>query len=96
MTQKITEEEVRYVAKLSRLDLNDREEVHFTKQLNQILDYMEKLNQLDTSNIAPTSHAVPLQNVLRPDEPRPSLSREKVLENAPQSDGVSFVVPKVF
>jgi aspartyl-tRNA(Asn)/glutamyl-tRNA(Gln) amidotransferase subunit C len=95
MDERITREEVRHVARLGRLELNEQEEKHFTEQMNQILSYMEKLNELDTTDILPMSHAVPLQNVFRPDEVKPSLSREKALENAPQSDQVSFVVPKV-
>jgi aspartyl-tRNA(Asn)/glutamyl-tRNA(Gln) amidotransferase subunit C len=95
MSEKITREEVRHVARLGRLDLDEQEEKHFTEQLNQILSYMEKLNELDTSDIPPMTHAVPLHNVYRPDEVRPSLNRERALDNAPQSDEVNFVVPKV-
>lgn len=96
MSEKITREEVRHVAQLSRLDLDEHEETLFTEHMNQLLVYMEKLNELDTTDIPPTTHAAQLQNVFRTDEVRPSLDREKVLENAPQSDNVSFIVPKVF
>lgn len=95
MNEKITREEVRHVAKLSRLDLNEEEEKHFTDQLNQLLVYMEKLNELNTSDIPPTTHAAQLENVFRTDEVKPSLDRERALKNAPQSDGASFLVPRV-
>lgn len=96
MSEKITREEVRHVAQLSRLNLDEQQEKLFTEHMNHLLMYMEKLNELDTTNIPPTTHAAQLQNVFRSDEAQPSLDRDKVLENAPQSDGVSFIVPKVF
>jgi aspartyl-tRNA(Asn)/glutamyl-tRNA(Gln) amidotransferase subunit C len=95
MTEKISLGEVRHVAKLARLDLNEQEELRMTEQMNNILSYMETLGELDTKDIPATTHAVQLQNVFRPDETTPSLDRERVLENAPESDGVSFVVPKI-
>jgi aspartyl-tRNA(Asn)/glutamyl-tRNA(Gln) amidotransferase subunit C len=95
MKEKITQEEVRHVANLARLDLSDAEEARMTEQMNNILSYMEKLNELDTSGVPATTHAIQLQNVFRQDEAVPSLNREQALANAPQSDGVSFIVPKV-
>lgn len=95
MTDKITREEVRHVADLARLDLNPDEEVQMTQQLNAILDYMEKLNEVDTSQVEPTTHAVERANVFREDVVGPSLQRDSALANAPQTDGVHFVVPKV-
>ena len=95
MKEKISIEEVRHVAKLARLELAEQEEVRMTEQMNQILDYMDKLNELDTTNIPPTTHAIQLQNVFRPDEIREPMDREHVLANAPEDDGVSFIVPKV-
>ncbi|MCK8600392.1 Asp-tRNA(Asn)/Glu-tRNA(Gln) amidotransferase subunit GatC [Desulfoferrobacter suflitae] len=96
MREKITRSEIRHVAKLARLELQEEEERLMTDQMNNILSYMDKLNELDTSAVAPTTHAIRLQNVFRKDQVEPSLEREEVLANAPQSDGASFVVPKVF
>ena len=96
MREKISREEVRHVAKLARLELLEKEERLMTEQMNNILTYMDKLNELDTSRVEPTTHAIQLQNVFRQDEVEPSLERDEALQNAPQSDGASFVVPKVF
>ena len=96
MREKITRDEVRHVAKLARLQLLEDEERLMTEQMNNILAYMDKLNQLDTSEVEPTTHAIQLQNVFREDRVEPSLGRDEALANAPQSDGASFVVPKVF
>lgn len=96
MREKITRDEVRHVAKLARLELLEEEERLMTEQMNNILDYMDKLNELDTSQVEPTTHAIQLQNVFRQDKVEPSLERDEALANAPQSDGSSFVVPKVF
>jgi len=93
--EKISREEVRHVAALARLDLSEGEESRMTEQMNQILSYMEKLNELDTASVPATTHAIELKNVFREDETVESLERELALKNAPQSDGASFVVPKV-
>jgi aspartyl-tRNA(Asn)/glutamyl-tRNA(Gln) amidotransferase subunit C len=95
MADKITRDEIRHVARLARLELNEAEERQITEQLNAILGYMEKLNQLDTTDIAPMTHAIILHNVFREDGERVSLARDAALANAPASDGVSFIVPKV-
>lgn len=95
MGTKITREEVRHVAGLARLELSEAEEERMTGQMNGILEYMEKLNELDTAGIVPTTHAIQLQNVFRADVVKDSLDREKALANAPESDGVNFIVPKV-
>lgn len=95
MKEKITRDEVSRVAGLARLELTEREEVRMTEQMNQILSYMETLNELNTEGIPPATHAIELQNVFREDEVQPSLEREGTLANAPETDGVSFVVPKV-
>ena len=95
MKEKISRKEVRHVADLARLELADHEEALMTEQMNQILGYMDKLNELDTTNIPATTHAIQLQNVFRPDVENESLEREHALANAPESDGVSFIVPKV-
>ena len=95
MTEKISREEVRHVATLARLELTEGEEKRMTEQMNDILAYMDKLNELDTRNIPPTTHATQLENVFRPDVVTGSLDRQEALSNAPQNDGVHFVVPKV-
>jgi len=91
----ISIQEVEHVAKLARLDLSDQEKPLFTEQLNDILKYVEKLNELDTEHIEPTSHVIPVENVLREDELRPSLPIEKVMLNAPDEDEGQFRVPAV-
>lgn len=95
MEEKITREEVRHVAMLARLDLSEGEESRMTEHLNQILSYVEKLNELDTAYVSATTHAIELKNVFREDETAESLERGLALKNAPQSDGASFIVPKV-
>jgi aspartyl-tRNA(Asn)/glutamyl-tRNA(Gln) amidotransferase subunit C len=95
MREKITQNEVRHVARLAKLELLDQEEKLMTEQINDILSYMDKLNELDTANVLPTTHAIQLINIFRNDEVEPSLDREEALANAPQSDGSSFIVPKV-
>jgi aspartyl-tRNA(Asn)/glutamyl-tRNA(Gln) amidotransferase subunit C len=75
--------------------LTEREELLMTEQMNTILSYMDKLNELDTRDVPPTTHAIQLENVFRQDAAAPSVEREKALDNAPRSDGVHFVVPKV-
>lgn len=92
----ISKEEVYKVAELARLKLSEQEAEQFTSQLNDILEFANKLNELDTENVEPTSHVLPMINVLREDEVRPSLDREKVLENAPEHQDGMFRVPAVF
>jgi aspartyl-tRNA(Asn)/glutamyl-tRNA(Gln) amidotransferase subunit C len=95
MSEKITREEVRHVANLARLELTGADELALTGQMNSILSYMDKLNQLETAEVPPTTHAIQLENVFRADEVQPSLDRAEALANAPETDSVSFVVPKV-
>jgi aspartyl-tRNA(Asn)/glutamyl-tRNA(Gln) amidotransferase subunit C len=95
MNKKIDEAQVRKVAKLSRLDLTDAEVEEFTGQLSAILEYMEKMNELDTSGVEPLAHCLPLSNVFREDCVKESLGTEKALSNAPQRDGEFFKVPKI-
>jgi aspartyl-tRNA(Asn)/glutamyl-tRNA(Gln) amidotransferase subunit C len=90
-----TELDLQHVAHLARLNLTEEEEQKFGAQLGQILGYIAKLNELDVSQVEPTAHAVPLVNVTRPDEIRPSLSNEQALRNAPASANGLFVVPKI-
>jgi aspartyl-tRNA(Asn)/glutamyl-tRNA(Gln) amidotransferase subunit C len=87
--------DVKYVAHLARLALSPDEEMRLGAQLGQILGYIEKLRELDVTNVEPTAHAVPLVNVTRADEIRPSLSHEDALRNAPKKGGGLFVVPKI-
>ncbi len=87
--------DVKYVAHLARIALTDDEREKFGAQLSNILGYIEKLNQLDVSGIEPTAHAVPLVNVFRPDEVRPSLPNAEALRNAPASANGLFMVPKI-
>ncbi len=95
MSEKISREEVRHVAVLARLEQSESEEERMTGQMNQILGYMDKLNELDTTGVPATTHAIQLENVFRPDEVHPSLDRQEALANSPEADGTNFVVPKV-
>ncbi|KQL45104.1 Asp-tRNA(Asn)/Glu-tRNA(Gln) amidotransferase subunit GatC [Brevibacillus choshinensis] len=92
----ITRKEVEHVANLARLQLTEEEAERYTKDLNAILEFAAKLNELDTSNVAPTSHATDVKNVMREDVNRPSLPREEVLKNAPDHEEGQFKVPAVF
>ena len=89
----IDREQVLHVAKLARLKLTDEEVERMAGELSVILDSIEKIGELDLEGVEPTSHVVNLENVLREDVPRPSLSREKALENAPDSSDEGFRVP---
>ena len=91
----LTKPEVEHIAFLARLQLGPEEIDTITQQLNSILGYMEKLSELDTSGIEPTTHALHLSNAFREDRVIPSLDREDVLALAPEQGGSAFVVPKV-
>ena len=95
MKEKITRDEVRHVARLARLELTGQEEARLTDQMNQILCYMERLNELNTTDCPATTHAIQLHNVFRQDAVQASLDRAGALANAPDSDGACFRVPKV-
>ena len=86
--------DVKYVAHLARLALTPEEEQKLGAQLGHILGYIEKLKELDVTNVEPTAHAVPLVNVTRPDELRPSLSHDEAMRNAPAQSNGLFIVPK--
>jgi aspartyl-tRNA(Asn)/glutamyl-tRNA(Gln) amidotransferase subunit C len=90
-----TEIDVKYVAHLARLALTPEEEKKIGAQLGNILGYIEKLKELDVSQVEPTAHAVPMTNVTRPDEIRPSLTNEEALRNAPAQANGLFLVPKI-
>ena len=91
----ISKDDLKYVAHLARLHLPEKEIEHFTVQLEEILKYINKLKQVDITNIEPTSHVFPQKNVFRQDELKPSLPIKEVLKNAPSKEGDFFKVPKV-
>jgi aspartyl-tRNA(Asn)/glutamyl-tRNA(Gln) amidotransferase subunit C len=91
----LAEIDVKYVAHLARLALTPEEEKQLGEQLGNILGYIEKLRELDVTNVEPTAHAVPMVNVTRADEIRPSLPHEDALRNAPKNGGGLFIVPKI-
>ena len=91
----VTIKDVEKIAELARLKLDKVEKEKMTFQLNKILEYMEKLNELDTCNVEPLAHTQELVNVFREDKVKPSLPVEKALENAPERMGNYFKVPKV-
>ena len=86
---------VHEVAKLARLFLSPGEEEELDRQLRQVLDYMAKLDSLDVSQVEPMAHASPRLNVMRPDEPKPGLSQEAALANAPACSNGLFLVPRI-
>lgn len=92
---RLTNSEVEHIALLSRLELSDAERERAATELSQIIGYFEALGELDTDNVAPTMHALPIENVLRADEVRAGLSREAALQNAPESADGMFQVPRV-
>ena len=89
----ISRDEVLHVARLARLDLTEEEIARFQEQLNAILEAVGKVSELDLSDVEPTAHPLDLVNVWAEDEPRPSLSTEEALANAPDRDGNLFRVP---
>jgi aspartyl-tRNA(Asn)/glutamyl-tRNA(Gln) amidotransferase subunit C len=89
----IDREQVLHVARLARLRLSDEELERMPAELSKILEHVELMNKLDLDGVEPTSHVVELQNVLREDEPRPSLPREKALQGAPDVANGGFRVP---
>ena len=91
----LTPEQVDHIALLARLELSAEEKQRAAGELSQILNHFEQLSQLDTENIEPTDHVLPLVNVLRADMPRPSLPREAALQNAPEAADGMFQVPRV-
>ncbi|PYR52998.1 MAG: Asp-tRNA(Asn)/Glu-tRNA(Gln) amidotransferase subunit GatB [Acidobacteria bacterium] len=95
MSRRIEMQDVEDVARLARLELSPEEGERMREQLDRILGYIDKLRQLDTAGVEPTSHAVPMVNVFRDDEPRPCLSPEEMLANAPDRSGEFFRVPRI-
>jgi len=91
----LTREEVSHVAHLARLSLRPEEIDLFTRQLNNILEYVAKLQELDTAGVLPLAHVIPIVNAFREDAVAPGLDREDALENAPAREEGSFLVPRV-
>lgn len=91
----ISKQDVEHVAELARLELSEEEKERFTGQLNEVLQYVNKLNELDTDDVEPTSHVFQLTNVMREDEVKPSLPIEKVMLNAPDEEDGQIKVPSV-
>jgi aspartyl-tRNA(Asn)/glutamyl-tRNA(Gln) amidotransferase subunit C len=94
-TGKLTLEDVRQVSRLARLALDDQTLQRLTGQLESILEYVDQISRADVTGIEPMARALPLHNVLRDDSVTPSLPVEKVLQNAPDTDGPFFKVPKI-
>jgi len=91
----ITTDDVKHVANLARLEFNNEETQQFTDQLARILDYVGTLNELDTTDVLPTSHVLNIRNVIKEDVAKPSYNRELVLSTAPAAEEGHFEVPKV-
>ncbi len=92
----LTREEVIHIAQLARLELTEEEIARYREQLSDVLDYVARLQGLDTRDIPPTASVLPPRTVLREDEPRPGLPREEVLANAAETEAGQFKVPPVF
>ena len=87
--------EIGHIALLARLELSEEEKALFSRQLGSIIEYIEKLNELDTGSVEPTAHVLPLHNVFREDSVQPSLPREMALQNAPERNEQFYRVPKI-
>ena len=92
---KVTVETIKHVAKLSRLNLSEEEILKFATEMENIISYVDKLNELDTKGIEPTAHVFPVSNVQRNDEAKQSFDRDKILFNAPLSGDGCFKVPRI-
>ena len=92
---KLTKEEVKHVAHLARLAITEEEAEKFAEQLGKITDFAEQLNELDTTNVEPTSHVFPIANVLREDVAKPGLDREKVMLNVKDQEAGQIKVPSI-
>lgn len=91
----LTKEQVEHVALLGRLELSEEEKVKYATQLSDILEHIEALNKIDTENVPPTAHVLPLKNVFREDKVCEHMPNEKALANAPANEDNSFKVPKI-
>ena len=91
----ITIQDVEHVAKLARLDITEEEKVKFSKQLGDVLKYVEQMNEVDTSNVEPLSHVVDFNNVMREDEIHYDCTKEQLMMNATDEENGFFKVPKI-
>ncbi len=91
----ITIKDVEHVAKLARLELTEDEKVKFSKQLGDVLTYVEQMNEIDTDGVEPMSHAIPIVNVMREDEVVSVNTKEELMQNAPLKEDGFFRVPKI-
>lgn len=91
----INRQQVEHVARLARLELSEKEIETYTEQLNSILEYVKVLDELDTSQVEPMAHVLPIHNIFREDEMKDSLDQEEALENAPERIGEFFKVPRI-
>jgi aspartyl-tRNA(Asn)/glutamyl-tRNA(Gln) amidotransferase subunit C len=87
--------EIDHIAKLARIELTEKERGLFSQQVGDIIKYIDKLNELDTSTVEPTAHVLPMKNIFRDDKLTPSLPKEKVLQNAPSRKDDFYRVPKI-
>ncbi len=92
----LTQQEVEHIARLARLELTEAQKARYREQLSAILDYIAKLRELDTKDVPPTAGGGLTRMALRPDEPRPGLSTQALLKNAPQAEDDQFKIPPVF
>lgn len=92
---KLNRKDIEHVALLSRLELSEAEIGKYTEQLDAILEYIDVLNQVDTSDVKPMAHVLDIRNVMRPDIVAPSLPREEALQNAPEPENGFFKVPRI-
>ena len=91
----LSREEVQHIALLARVGLGEEDIARFREQLSEILDYFQRLRQVNTDDVPPTAHTLPLHNVMRPDEPRPSFEKKEILANAPQRENGLFRVQAI-
>ena len=91
----ITIKDVEHVAKLARLALTEEEKAKFAPQLNAVLEYVDELNEVDTTGIEPMAHSIKISNVMREDEVKQEFTREEMLQNAPEEEDGFFKVPKI-
>ncbi len=93
--ERISKDDVEYVAKLAELEFEEKDTEKFTSQLDKILDYVAEISSVDTGDVAPTSHVLDIKNAFRDDEPKESLTQEAALKNAPDEADSGFKVPKI-
>ncbi|RPF50670.1 Asp-tRNA(Asn)/Glu-tRNA(Gln) amidotransferase subunit GatC [Aquisalibacillus elongatus] len=92
---KISKDQVKHVANLARLSITEDEAEKYSEQLSAIIDFSEQLNELDTTDVEPTTHVLDMKNVLRKDEPKDWITKEEALKNAPDKENGQFRVPSI-